>query len=291
MMEVGNVLKEARIAKGLSLEEIQEQTKIQKRYLLAVEEDNLHLLPGKFYARAFIREYALAVDLNPDDLLGEAEIEVPKEITKNNVTYSRMWSRKVNSQTKNTSSFSFVPLFIVVLLIIGIIFVAITLYQKAMNDDADPIDPDNSNGFIRDNTSDDTIDSDDVVADTEEPEEELEEEPEETNPEFELIDQQTGRNTTSTYELKNAGDQITLELSSTGETWLDVQDSDGTSIYTGTLTESESPLEFDISDEEKVYIRTGYAEALGITVNDTPLDIETPPSVQIFWIHLQEGVE
>ncbi|WBX79510.1 helix-turn-helix domain-containing protein [Virgibacillus salarius] len=43
-MEIGARLKEAREAKNLSLESLQETTKIQKRYLLAIEEGNLHIL-------------------------------------------------------------------------------------------------------------------------------------------------------------------------------------------------------------------------------------------------------
>lgn len=51
---------------------MQASTKIQERYLEAIENNNLGILPGDFYVRAFIRQYALAVDLNPEDLLGEA---------------------------------------------------------------------------------------------------------------------------------------------------------------------------------------------------------------------------
>jgi len=51
---------------------VQTSTKIQERYLEAIENNNLGILPGDFYVRAFIRQYALAVDLNPEDLLGEA---------------------------------------------------------------------------------------------------------------------------------------------------------------------------------------------------------------------------
>ena len=38
MTELGQVLKEARLNKGLSLDDIHKETKIQKRYLEAIEE-------------------------------------------------------------------------------------------------------------------------------------------------------------------------------------------------------------------------------------------------------------
>ncbi|MGR8824113.1 helix-turn-helix domain-containing protein [Leuconostoc mesenteroides] len=71
--QIGEQLKAARLEKQLSLDDIQEITKIQRRYLSAIEENNLSVLPGDFYVRAFIRQYALAVELHPDELLGEAK--------------------------------------------------------------------------------------------------------------------------------------------------------------------------------------------------------------------------
>ena len=41
-------LKEAREEKGMSLDELQAATKIQKRYLTALEEGNYDVIPGNF---------------------------------------------------------------------------------------------------------------------------------------------------------------------------------------------------------------------------------------------------
>ena len=78
MTELGNCLREARDAKGLTIEDIQEITKIQKRYLLAIEKGNYDIIPGKFYVRAFIKQYAEAVGLEPDMLFEEYRHEIPK---------------------------------------------------------------------------------------------------------------------------------------------------------------------------------------------------------------------
>ncbi|MFL6517543.1 MAG: helix-turn-helix domain-containing protein, partial [Bacillus sp. (in: firmicutes)] len=56
MTELGNRLKEARLAKGLSLDDLQSMTKIQKRYLIGIEEGNYASMPGNFYVRAFIKQ-------------------------------------------------------------------------------------------------------------------------------------------------------------------------------------------------------------------------------------------
>ncbi|MCG6183460.1 helix-turn-helix domain-containing protein, partial [Anoxybacillus sp. LAT_26] len=68
MTELGKRLREAREEKNMSLDELQEMTKIQKRYLIGIEEGNYAIMPGTFYVRAFIRQYAEAVGLDPDEL-------------------------------------------------------------------------------------------------------------------------------------------------------------------------------------------------------------------------------
>ncbi|WP_100666124.1 helix-turn-helix domain-containing protein [Leuconostoc citreum] len=79
--QIGEQLKAARLAKNMSLDDVQQITKIQVRYLEAIESNNLSVLPGDFYVRAFIRQYALAMGLNPEDLLGETR---PASISRTN---------------------------------------------------------------------------------------------------------------------------------------------------------------------------------------------------------------
>ncbi|MEX1028938.1 MAG: helix-turn-helix domain-containing protein [Paenibacillaceae bacterium] len=69
MSDLGQLLKKARTQKGITLDELQELTKIRKRYLEAIEEGNYKILPGNFYVRAFIKSYSEAVGLEPDEVL------------------------------------------------------------------------------------------------------------------------------------------------------------------------------------------------------------------------------
>lgn len=69
MSELGQLLRKARLEKGISLEDMQETTKIRKRYLEAIEEGNYKLLPGNFYVRAFIKSYSESVGLDPNEVL------------------------------------------------------------------------------------------------------------------------------------------------------------------------------------------------------------------------------
>ena len=56
MDEVGKRLRSARIEKGYTLDDLQQITKIQKRYLLALEQGKFDELPGDFYVRGFIKQ-------------------------------------------------------------------------------------------------------------------------------------------------------------------------------------------------------------------------------------------
>ncbi|MFN0159577.1 MAG: helix-turn-helix domain-containing protein [Bacteroidota bacterium] len=60
-------LRRAREAKGISLSDIADATLINLRFLEELEKGNFAFLP-QTYVRAFLREYALQVDLNPDDV-------------------------------------------------------------------------------------------------------------------------------------------------------------------------------------------------------------------------------
>ncbi|MCA3347344.1 MAG: helix-turn-helix domain-containing protein [Roseomonas sp.] len=64
---VGEELREARIALGVSVEDAATQLRINKRYLLALEEGRVKDLPGAAYAVGFVRSYATALGLDADD--------------------------------------------------------------------------------------------------------------------------------------------------------------------------------------------------------------------------------
>ena len=64
---VGEELREARNALGVSLEDAATQLRINKRYLQALEEGRVKDLPGAAYAVGFVRSYATALGLDADD--------------------------------------------------------------------------------------------------------------------------------------------------------------------------------------------------------------------------------
>ncbi|MEB3221254.1 MAG: helix-turn-helix domain-containing protein [Candidatus Sericytochromatia bacterium] len=68
LSEVGQRLKQAREAQGLSLAEVSSRTRITVRHLKAIEEGLEADLPEVFYVRGFLKKYAEVVGLSPTDV-------------------------------------------------------------------------------------------------------------------------------------------------------------------------------------------------------------------------------
>lgn len=69
MKTVGDVLKATREQKGWSLEECSTRTKIQERFIAAIESSDLSLLPDTIFVKGFIRTLASELGLNPDSMV------------------------------------------------------------------------------------------------------------------------------------------------------------------------------------------------------------------------------
>lgn len=68
LVEIGKRLKEAREKKGLTLEDIEEETKIRRKYLRAMEEEQFQILPGQVYAKAFLKTYTRFLGIDVEDV-------------------------------------------------------------------------------------------------------------------------------------------------------------------------------------------------------------------------------
>jgi cytoskeleton protein RodZ len=66
---VGEELRESRQALGVSLEEMAEQLRINRRYLSALEEGRVRDLPGVAYATGFVRSYSQMLGLDPTEMV------------------------------------------------------------------------------------------------------------------------------------------------------------------------------------------------------------------------------
>jgi transcriptional regulator with XRE-family HTH domain len=68
---IGDTLSEARTRRGVDLDEVHAATGIRPRYLRAIEQEDWEGLPEEFYARSFIRKYAVFLGVDPEPLVAE----------------------------------------------------------------------------------------------------------------------------------------------------------------------------------------------------------------------------
>ena len=68
---IGEILKTTREEKGLSLEEISLLTKVNLKYLSAIEADNWDALPSTVQQKGFVRTYARVLEIDPGPLLAQ----------------------------------------------------------------------------------------------------------------------------------------------------------------------------------------------------------------------------
>ncbi len=73
MGDVGARLRDTRERLGIGIDQIEAETHIRVKYLVAVEEERFDALPGPAYVRAFVRDYAEQVGLDPKELVAELD--------------------------------------------------------------------------------------------------------------------------------------------------------------------------------------------------------------------------
>lgn len=91
--DIGYRLKRAREARGLTVDEVAERIRIDRVYLMAMEEGQFDALPSSFYARSYLRSYAHFLGLDASAILREFR-ERTLEPEPLDDPVSRRWSQK-----------------------------------------------------------------------------------------------------------------------------------------------------------------------------------------------------
>lgn len=71
MSEIGETLRERRMALKIDVHEVEEATKIRAKYLRALENEEYNLLPGNAYVKSFLRTYADYLELDSRALVDQ----------------------------------------------------------------------------------------------------------------------------------------------------------------------------------------------------------------------------
>jgi len=69
MKTAGSIIREERIRRGISLEKAEGATRIRKKFLTAIEQDDYSVLPSLLYAKGFIKNYSEYLGLDSGTVL------------------------------------------------------------------------------------------------------------------------------------------------------------------------------------------------------------------------------
>jgi len=114
---IGQLLARARMAQGLSLEDVAGQLKFSARQLEALEQERFDELPGSTFARGMVRGYARLLKLDAEPLL--AQLEGRFEIPDANQLLARYRQPVPFSDQSRRSNLAYGALSIVVLVVVA----------------------------------------------------------------------------------------------------------------------------------------------------------------------------
>lgn len=283
-MDIGSRLKDARESKELSLEEVQENTKIQKRYLQAIENNEFKVLPGKFYTRAFIREYAAAVGLDPEQVMEEHKGELPTYEDEEAIQYSRVQKTSKEATAKTSASSRVFPSVLTVLIIVGALFMVwFFLLSNDSSENGKAQDTSESSDEVSvpgDSSEEGQKEEEDASSEgTSDEDQSAEKEQEDKQPEekaeveMNLVEEGSGGFPEHVYEVSGVKEgTLTIEL--TGTSYLEVHaPKNGENLIQPIeYTVDKSPITLELSGKEQLYIKTGNAPGTTVKVNDQEVE-------------------
>ncbi|WP_274309517.1 helix-turn-helix domain-containing protein [Solibacillus daqui] len=270
LTELGARLKEARLAKGYSLDDLQEITKIQKRYLIGIEEGNYSIMPGSFYVRAFIKQYAEAVGLDAEQILTEYRSDIPmvqKEEVAQSFTHSP--SRRKMTSSSNSKMMEAMPKLIVALFAIVILVVITTLYMQKTSNVSDVVEDDNKPIEYEQNQNSLQNKPQTPEEDEKDPEEDVQpEEPVQQEPEVvQVISPGVADGENTTYEVTGT-DTLNIRIEVSGLTWVGIRNEQRREQVEARSYNAGDVVEHDSTENGYARIRLGNAKAAKVYVND-----------------------
>ncbi|NOJ70957.1 RodZ domain-containing protein [Paenibacillus alvei] len=301
MSELGQLLKKARLEKNLSLDDVQEATKIRKRYLEAIEEGDYKVLPGSFYVRAFVKTYAETVGLNPDEILQYYRNDIPTPEPEPSVEpLLRTKKRSVQSSSSDRfgrwASTLLLWAFIILIGVIVYFFVVMKVNPGTSDntsDDTNITETQTPSTGANGAANGDKTGQNNAGGAVQQPVKPTTPEPpkQEQKP---IVVLQTSKRSEDVYQISApANTPVKVEIKAVNDrSWLAVHEknSSGKKLHYETL-EKDQTVSFDMTDQG-MFIRAGYAKAIEVTVAGEPLnksDNEGSKNIRLQWISYEEA--
>lgn len=304
---IGEILREARVAKHLTLEEVEEKTAIPSPHLLALELEQFKLIP-KDKIETYLQQYSEAVELDTADLLEkyheqevdssdeEQEEHVVESTTTNTESIVKTPQDETISIAKSDSDDSFIigsrssrykgkektnsylPIVMLCLVALGILaFVSFVTWNQLQSDSNNASTSysvvHSSSSTTTDSTSSESSSSTSESSSSEE--------------DTSLKMSTEGSGNSLTVNLSNVTDSLTVEISLSGadSSWVSVTNSE--SNDSGTLLSSTGTTSYTAilpSGTTSSLITLGVTEGVTVTIDGQEVDTSALTSTTLSYI-------
>ena len=114
----GEHLRRQREMRGISLDAIMATTKISRRLLQAIEDEQFDLLPGGIFNKSYVRAYAKCVGMNEEEAVAEY-LEAAKEPPPDTKVIAHQHASIHSDRRPESARFPFVPVLVLAVLAAG----------------------------------------------------------------------------------------------------------------------------------------------------------------------------
>ena len=271
MTDIGTILKEARKEKGLTLDDLQQTTKIQKRYLIAIEDGDFAALPGKFYVRAFIKQYAETVGIDPEELLAKLDEDKAPKLEETEATTRTEAVKREEEKTMSpilAGLIRYLPTIIIVSIVVAILG---TIYIFAWGDRDR-----NSSTQIADNSQKVSVSSESSAksSSSKEKASSTKAKKESKKTTKQKITNTSAAGSAFVYDLENAPATNKIEMTvSDGATAWNAVSANGVQVWQGTLNAANTSQTVEIPENTTtITLNLGNSKATSIKINGKKFD-------------------
>lgn len=279
---IGQELQNARLDKGLSLDDIQQSTKIQKRYLAAIENGQFDQLPGAFYERAFVRQYASAVGLDVTEFMQNHDIQTQTvepdlrgaRVDSDNVTRAGMHQVEESTAEKTRQMLPKILIGVAVVAIIGIIWALVASFAGSVKQENTTSSVSVTTSKVSSSTSSDAEKSSTDASKESAAKSSSASSEKKDKDAVDLGAGQATGNTVNYGTVKTpASKELTLNLKTTGDSWIQVSDASGAVLWNGTLQANGNQDVKIPATVPGVRVSIGNAAATAVSLDGKSVDL------------------